>query len=67
MDLAGNFFALESQRQNLRVVSLEPPQPEAVHAQLGLESYDPSEICEHKNIPIHLKTAYFSWAGCSAS
>lgn len=45
---------------------LEPPQPEGVH-KLGLESHDPNEICEHKNIPIHLKPAYFSWAGCSAS
>lgn len=74
MELRGNFFPVKSQRQNLRVVRLEgwpkpnlPPQPEAVHAQLGLESHEPDDACECKNISIHLKPAYFSWAGCSAS
>lgn len=64
MELRRNFFALESQRQNLRAVRLEPPQPGLVHTKLGLE---PHEVCEHKNISVHLKPAYFSWAGCSAS
>lgn len=67
MELRDNFFPLESQRQNLRVVRLEPPQPEVVHAQLGLELYEPDEACDYKNILIHVKTAYFSWAGCSVS